>query len=187
VREAASGHEGLESVREACPDAVLLDITMDDMDGWRTARSIRQAGFKAVPIILVSANVFENRPDNLAAAQCQAFVGKPVMESELLDTLAKHLQLQWLTTQPHAMPLALARLPSLAPIPADAAWELHRLARKGHVQGLREALLGWQAAAPEHAAHWQGLAQLLEQFDLDALAERLEPYLNEDTPDERQA
>ena len=54
-------------------DAVLLDITMDDMDGWRTARSIRQAGFTDVPIIMVSANVFENRPENLAAAQCQAF------------------------------------------------------------------------------------------------------------------
>ncbi len=97
VREAASGNECLESVREAPPDAVLLDISMDDMDGWQTARAIRQAGCTDVPIVMVSANVFENRPENLAAAQAQAFVAKPVMESELLDTLGDQLGLHWLT------------------------------------------------------------------------------------------
>jgi len=205
VREAASGNEGLESVREACPDAVLLDITMDDMDGWRTARAIRRAGFEQVPIILVSANVFENRPENLAAAQCQAFVGKPVMESELLDTLALHLGLEWITEQPR--PSAASRVtlqvvettpadatePASAQainpqrIPADAAWELHRLARKGHVQALHDALDDWSVAAPEHAGQWQALRQLVEQFELDIMAEQLAPYLTEDSLDERQA
>jgi len=183
IREAASGSEGLESVREACPDAVLLDITMDDMDGWRTARSIRQAGFDAVPIIMVSANVFENRPENLAAAQCQAFVGKPVMESELLDTLALHLKLQWLTESAQ-LPLIERPPETFDPLPADVAWELERLARKGHVQALQHALEDWTRAAPEHASHWRLLRQQIDQFELDAVAAHLAPYLNEDPLDE---
>jgi CheY-like chemotaxis protein len=183
IREAASGSEGLESVREACPDAVLLDITMDDMDGWRTARSIRQAGFTDVPIIMVSANVFENRPENLAAAQCQAFVGKPVMESELLDTLARHLRLQWVADTAR-LPLMERPPETFEPLPADAAWELERLARKGHVQALQAALEDWTRAAPEHASHWRLLRQQIDQFELDAVAAHLAPYLNEDPLDE---
>ena len=69
IREAASGRECLESVHAALPDAVLLDLTMDDMDGWQTARQIRAAGFGALPIIVVSANAFENQPEKLAAAR----------------------------------------------------------------------------------------------------------------------
>jgi signal transduction histidine kinase/CheY-like chemotaxis protein len=186
IREAASGSEGLESVREACPDAVLLDITMDDMDGWRTARGIRQAGFDTVPIIMVSANVFENRPENLAAAQCQAFVGKPVMESELLDTLAVHLGLQWVTE--HAQLPLIERPPdTFSPLPFDVAWELERLARKGHIQALQEALEDWTRVAPEHASHWRLLRGQIDQFELDAVAAHLAPYLNEDPLDEPQA
>jgi signal transduction histidine kinase/CheY-like chemotaxis protein/purine-cytosine permease-like protein len=193
VREAASGHEALESVREVCPDAVLLDISMDDMDGWHTARSLRQAGFTAVPVILVSANVFENRPENLAAAQCQAFVAKPVRESELLAALGEHLGLQWRTEADQPPPMeGIASAGDMTsgaageaqPLPADAVWELHRLARKGHVQALRQALDEWQVAAPAHASEWQRLGRLVDDFELDALVARLAPQLTEDTADE---
>ncbi len=196
IREAASGQEGVESVREACPDAVLLDISMDDMDGWRTARAIRQAGIVDVPIILVSANVFENRPENLAAAQCQAFVAKPVRESELLDTLARHLGLTWQTAPAKAPTSAYAEAapPQLdlfvgapSPVPGDAAWELDRLARKGHIQALGDALDEWGRTAPEHASHWRILRQYVDQFDLDAVVSHLAPYMAEDTHDEPQA
>ncbi|WP_375213375.1 ATP-binding protein [Aquabacterium sp.] len=192
VREAASGSEALESVREARPDAVLLDISMDDMDGWHTARALRQAGFSQMPIVLVSANVFENRPENLAEAQCQAFVAKPVRESDLLAALGQHLGVAWLTEAPQATraaeipeipapPIAAERAPSL---PTDAVWELHRLARQGHVRALRQALQEWAKAAPGHAAEWQLLGRLVDDFELDALLARLAPQLTEDMADE---
>lgn len=197
VREAASGHEALESVREACPDAVLLDISMGDMDGWHTARALRSGGFVHVPIVLVSANVFENRPENLAAAQCQAFVAKPVRESELLAALGLHLGLDWLTESSAparsdrsvvsgevAAEVADERAPDEGPLPADAVWELHRLARRGHVQALQQALGEWQLAAPAHAAQWRQMAQLVDDFELDALVARLASQLTEDTADE---
>jgi CheY-like chemotaxis protein/anti-sigma regulatory factor (Ser/Thr protein kinase) len=103
IREAASGSECLESVLHEAPDAVLLDITMDDMDGWDTARRLRTGSLSDrpdVPIIMVSANAFENRADKLAEAGAQAFVDKPVIESELLTALQKHLQLEWVAELP---------------------------------------------------------------------------------------
>jgi signal transduction histidine kinase/CheY-like chemotaxis protein/purine-cytosine permease-like protein len=190
VREAASGHEALESVREACPDGVLLDISMDDMDGWRTARTLRLNGFDEVPIIMVSANVFDNSAENLAMAQCQAFVAKPVRESELLAALGAHLGLEWLMEVPHA-PVHERKPPDDHPnahaeqaLPTDAVWELHRLARMGHVQALRQSLEEWHRATPEHAAQWQILARLVDDFELDVVMARLAPQLTEDMADE---
>ena len=184
VREAASGHECLESVREAPPDAVLLDISMDDMDGWQTARALRHSGCTDVPVIMVSANVFENRPENLAAAQAQAFVAKPVMESELLDTLGDQLGLHWLTeASPVRPPADVPPRPTRRPLPADAAWELHRLARRGNVQALAESLANWREQAPEHAERWRQLARWLDAFELDAIQDDLAPDLMEEQAD----
>ncbi|HET6787709.1 MAG TPA: ATP-binding protein, partial [Aquabacterium sp.] len=189
VREAASGRECLESVRDACPDAVLLDVSMDDMDGWHTSREIRRAGFVDVPVIMVSANVFENRPENLAAAQCQAFVAKPVMESELLDTLAQHLQLEWVLEH-QALPMPSGRVMpvalSFAEVPEACARALTHLAMLGHVQGLQDELNRWAQSHPELDAQWQALRTLADDFELDALAERLAPCLPKDVIDEPQ-
>lgn len=187
VREAASGPEALESVRERCPDAILLDISMDDdMDGWATARAIRAEGRTQVPIVIVSANVFENRAENLRAAGCQAFVDKPVMESQLLDTLSDLLGLQWCTEADAPMPPPRLAAPpvSTEPPPADAVWELHRLAQRGHVQALGQALREWQAQVPAQAALWQELLVAWEALDFDTIATRLQPYLTEDMQDE---
>ena len=192
VREAASGSEALESVRSERPDAVLLDISMDEMDGWATARAIRAAGFSSLPIVMVSANVFENRPENLQAAQCQAFVGKPVMESELLRALGDTLGLRWRTRHGwvHGDLGSSVIAPingvdaDAAPPPPDAVWELSRLARKGHVQALRQSLKDWRQSHPELEAHWARIEVGIESFELDAIVNYLHPYVDEDASDE---
>ncbi|MEO8936484.1 MAG: ATP-binding protein [Burkholderiaceae bacterium] len=150
IREAASGRECLESVLDAPPDAVLLDISMDDLDGWQTARSIRAHGIGDMPIIMVSANTFENQSDNIHAADCQGFVDKPVIESELLAVLQRHLQLEWVAelALPSWVPPPSILPGSFVPVPGKHAEVLLQLARIGHAQGLQRAL---DALAAEHA------------------------------------
>lgn len=41
MHEAASGREALEVLQQQRVDAVLLDINMDDLNGWQTAQLIR--------------------------------------------------------------------------------------------------------------------------------------------------
>jgi signal transduction histidine kinase/CheY-like chemotaxis protein/purine-cytosine permease-like protein len=177
VREAASGSECIESVLERRPDAVLLDVTMDDMDGWETARRIRARGILDMPIIMVSANAFEHRPENLAAAGAQAFVDKPVIESELLVALQRHLQMEWVAELPlpHWAPNADVALAS--PIPPEFAATLVRLARMGHAQGLIHALERLAQDHPEHASHAAGLRTLADQYAFDELLARLVPSI----------
>ena len=171
VREAASGGECLERVRESRPDAVLLDITMDDMDGWETVRRLRTMGVDAatVPVVMVSANAFENRPDKLAEAGAQAFVDKPVIESELLVALQRLLQLEWVADlRVPGWGAVAAGAGVTAPVsdrpalPEAVRATLTRLARLGHLQGLHQALdqlVAEHPVAGEQVAVWRSLVE----------------------------
>ena len=181
IREAASGRECLESVLDDCPDAVLLDVSMDDMDGWQTARQIRAAGLLHVPILMVSANAFENQADKLAAAGCQGFVDKPVIESELLDMLQRHLQIEWLAEL--ALPnWATAGAPGpvgATALPAELIGDLIRLVRLGHLQGVQAALDAASGEHPAAQAELRAMRLLVERFELDALLDRLTQALRD--------
>jgi signal transduction histidine kinase/CheY-like chemotaxis protein/purine-cytosine permease-like protein len=170
LREAASGTECLDFLMVDRPDAILLDITMDDMDGWETAKRIHAAGH-AMPIIMVSANVFENQVERLHTAQCQAFVGKPVIESELMQTLQRHLGLDWLAAK---VPQIAAHSEDLAPVrpvrlPDDFHARALQLLQLGHVQGLAALfdLLAREEPALEPTC--ARLSRLVTLFDLEGV------------------
>jgi CheY-like chemotaxis protein len=172
IREAASGRECLESVLEKLPDAVLLDISMDDMDGWETARRIRAQGLAELPIIMVSANAFENQLDKLAKAGCQGFVDKPVIESQLLAELQRHLELEWVAEL--ALPTWAALTPQHAMrLPEEHARTLIRLARLGHRQGLQHALDLLVEQHPDCEAQAAMLRVLVEHFAWNELVDQL--------------
>ena len=176
VREAASGTECLDSLREELPSAILLDLTMDDMDGWQTATSVRASGFGDIPIIIVSANMFENQAERLRAAGCQAFVGKPVIESELIATLERHLGLEWLSpgdTPPRGDDEAAPLRPRRLELSEDDRAELMRLVQMGHVRGLHTALDRLAAASPSAAATCTWLRGMVARFELDNLRNAL--------------
>ncbi|ATD69322.1 MULTISPECIES: response regulator transcription factor [Gordonia] len=57
VIEAATGSQALTLVQSRCPDLVLLDIRLPDLDGLEVLRSIR--GFSDVYVVLVTARAEE--------------------------------------------------------------------------------------------------------------------------------
>ena len=188
VVEAAGGKECVEALANAAsgavPEAILLDLSMDDIDGWQTARLIRQRGFADIAIIVVSANVFENQPGRLAANGCQAFVAKPVLESELFQALQQHLGLSVQAGPlpgPHAA--HTAHFSPLTPLPGASESGLHarptmpqelradliNLARIGHVHGLERLLARLTAEHPALAQPLAELQVLVGQCDLDGV------------------
>ncbi|QHI98538.1 response regulator [Xylophilus rhododendri] len=186
VREAASGSECLEIVRHEPPDLVLLDITMDDLDGWQTAARLRQIlPAERLPIVFVSANLFDAQSDQLARLQCQGFVGKPVIESELLSALERALALEWVR---EPMPQELAPQPPapsgalLSALPEELRENLARLARLGQAAELRESLRQAQARWPRHAQALRLLQDCADRFDFETLARLLREA--EDTDNE---
>ena len=181
VREAASGRECIDVLSAApLPDAVLLDITMDDMDGWETARRVRAAG-NDTPIVIVSANIFENQPARLRAAGCQAFVGKPVIESELMQTLQRALQLEFLSSAPPRIADQEELAPAKSPIRLPAGFHERALQelRTGHVSGLLTVLKELKAAHPEFTDACADMSRLSSRLELG----RIERILGEGSHD----
>ncbi len=178
VREAASGRECLEIVQQHRPDAVLLDINMDDLNGWQTAQLIRDSVGRELPIVFVSADPFENRPELLEAVGCQGFVSKPVIESELLDLLARVLQLEWVH-ESNLLPAHTGPQPGARgeagrlPLPEELRHSLISLARLGNASGLRSLLRNSAEQEPAIADVLQSLVVHVDRFDFSALIERL--------------
>jgi hypothetical protein len=133
-----------------------------------------------MPIIMVSANAFENRPEKLAEAGAQAFVDKPVIESELLVALQRHLQLEWVAELPLAE-WAPPPAANISALPPEFASALTRLARIGHAQGLKQALDRLLQEQPAFSEAVASLRALVERFAfaelLDALAPATDPAL----------
>ena len=181
LMEAASGRECLEIVLRDPPDMVLLDITMDDLDGWETTALLRQLmPPDKLPIVFVSANLFDDQPQRLQSFKCQGFVGKPIIESELIHALERVLEIEWVRdntlrpatlADPHLL-LPQAGLPPVD-LPEGLREELTRLARQGLASGVQQALRQALVTYPAYSPALQSLQALANRFDFPAMIEQL--------------
>ena len=75
-------------------DLILMDILMPKMDGLETTRRIRKLTDRtkaAIPIIAMTANVFEKDRNDAFAAGMDAFAEKPISTDKLFETMKKYL------------------------------------------------------------------------------------------------
>ncbi len=75
-------------------DAILMDIQMPNMDGYKAARTIRAMDDPSrnnIPIFAMTANAFEEDRLNALAAGMNGHLVKPIDIPKLIETLAKAL------------------------------------------------------------------------------------------------
>ena len=87
-----TGEEAVETVRNQPVDVVLMDISLPGIDGVEATRRIRNLDRPArgeLPIIAMSAHVFQNEIAHVLDAGMDAFVGKPVSPERLAEALAQ--------------------------------------------------------------------------------------------------
>ena len=73
-------------------DAVLMDIQMPKLDGFDSAKAIKQLSDPinaAVPILAMTANVFDEDKDLAFDSGMNGFIPKPVDRELLVSTLAE--------------------------------------------------------------------------------------------------
>jgi two-component system, OmpR family, sensor histidine kinase TorS len=93
VEHAETGEEAVELADANIYDAVLMDISLPGMDGIETTRQIRDLAnrnYQLIPIIAMSAHVFQNEIAEVLEADINAFVGKPVSPERLAQVLSGH-------------------------------------------------------------------------------------------------
>ena len=95
--EAHNAQACLSLLSSAQPDLFLLDISMPGMSGLTLAKTLREQGVQE-KIVMLSANAHEY--EELKPSRPLAFddyLVKPVSNRELLDKVAKHLDITWKT------------------------------------------------------------------------------------------
>ena len=80
--QAQTGEEALSMISSHCPDLVILDLGLPDMDGLDILRSLRS--WSSLPVVVVSARSHER--DKVAALDLGAddYLTKPFGTDELL-------------------------------------------------------------------------------------------------------
>ncbi|HEX6289583.1 MAG TPA: response regulator, partial [Herpetosiphonaceae bacterium] len=86
---AENGRDGIEMLQQTPEiDVVLLDIMMPEMDGYETARSIREREqFKTLPIIALTAKAMKGDREKCIEAGASDYITKPVDTEQLLSLL----------------------------------------------------------------------------------------------------
>ncbi len=88
--QASSGQEALSMVSSHCPDAVLLDLGLPDMDGQQILKSVR--AWSLVPIVVVSARGHERDKVEALDLGADDYITKPFGTSELLARIRTALR-----------------------------------------------------------------------------------------------
>ena len=94
VSSAANGAQALEMAKRTKPDLVLMDINMPEMDGYQATEEIRAMDLplaREVPIIAMTANVFQEDIERCLAAGMNDHVGKPMDIGKLMAKLKHYL------------------------------------------------------------------------------------------------
>jgi two-component system, NtrC family, nitrogen regulation response regulator NtrX len=131
---AASGPDGVASVRREGPDLVLLDIKMPGMNGLETLAEIRKLD-EALPVAMISGH--GTITDAMQATRLGAFdfIEKPFTSERVLVTVAKGLEVRELRQENRELRLAM-----------ESKYEI-----VGQSSSLRKVLESVKRAAPTNA------------------------------------
>ena len=79
VTEAENGVQALQMLEKVQPDIILLDVMMPEMDGFATARAVRQlAGYEMTPILIMTALEDLESINRAYDAGATDFITKPI-------------------------------------------------------------------------------------------------------------
>jgi len=93
---ADNGKKAVELFVQHRPAAILMDLSMPEMDGLEATRQIRKIeadrGFQRTPIIAATAHVLEEDRDRCRLAGMNDFIPKPIRKPQLDQTLEKWVE-----------------------------------------------------------------------------------------------
>jgi len=92
-----NGRELLDAIRKKCPDdcpdIIILDCHMPELDGEQTALEIRKTPeLSHIPIIVTSGDVYSETLERMLNAGVNTFLKKPIDHLALLKTINLHLK-----------------------------------------------------------------------------------------------
>lgn len=173
--EANNGLDGLKLIRETQPNVVFVDYRMPDMNGLEVTKKIKaEYGDDKIKIIMISASTFDHYRDMFMAEGVHAFIAKPFVHEEILGTLVRLLNVEFVGEEEpkHQSPKELDF--SSIKLNNELRTSLKNLASLGRINEFEKMLLEIEKldfnGAKDFASH---LRQMADRFDTEGIAEAL--------------
>jgi len=185
IIEAKNGQEEVDLARQQAPDLILTDLLMPIMNGFEAVKQIRQF-LPDVPIIAISANVFDIDQQKSRLAGCNAFLPKPVEQQNLLTLISQHLSLAWVcstnrddsTKEKMRVDHSTDRILHVTP-PAQELEILYELTSLGKMSAIRKQMAYLEQLDIRFVPFIRQLRQLVRKFDDDKIFALLDRALAE--------
>ncbi|NRF68458.1 response regulator [Aquincola sp. S2] len=166
LREAANGLEAVQLCDEWPPHLVWMDMRMPVLDGLEATRRIK-AAHPAIVVIALTASSFEEDRDQMLATGCDDFLRKPFAEAALLETIGRHLHVEFVREEG----AAAAADETLGELSAPQRESLKRALQQLDMDEIERSVQAIRAADQGIANR---LALLIEQFRYREVIELLE-------------
>ncbi len=172
---ASDGIEALEVLRrESNIDLVLMDIRMPRLSGTEALAQIRQAPeLKAMKVIAVTASVFPQFQKEAIEAGFDDFLGKPFRVAELMNKLAKHLDIEFATVTMDPASEAQGQIDrseqTRGPVPAEFIERLRSALKIKNLTSIKTIAQELSSDAATAAAG-EEVTRLMRSFDFHGLA-----------------
>jgi two-component system, cell cycle response regulator DivK len=93
VDTAVTGPQALRMARDRLPDAILMDISIPEMDGWAVTSELSGDPHTAgIPVIIVTAYAFHADRIRAEDLGCAGFLTKPCEPSRVLAEIERTLR-----------------------------------------------------------------------------------------------
>ena len=89
---AMDGQQGVEMTRSERPDLILMDMSLQVMDGWAATQAIKaDPELSKIPVIALTAHAMAGDREKAMAAGCDDYDTKPIELPRLLEKIGKFL------------------------------------------------------------------------------------------------
>jgi len=179
ISTAENGQVGLAQIPEFQPDAIIVDLVMPGMDGFKFIQHLRQSSeTNEIPIIATSASVYEADQNRSRKVGANTFLPKPVDAAQLLDQLQKLLNLEW-HYQSKKPETELPAAPADFKIPPTATLnKLLDLIAAGDIIGYQSELHAILETATIYEPFVEQQLALAKEFKINQISNMLKGYIS---------
>ena len=181
---AENGQQEVDLAQEISPDLILTDLVMPVKSGFEAVKEIRQIPtIQNIPIIAISASVFEMDKHKCQIAGCEAFLPKPINEKRLLDLLGEYLHLEWIYEDEQVDRNGSDRVSTdaaedLVIPPATEMEVLYELAMLGSMRKIRDRAAYLEELDTKYIPFAHKLKELAQGFQEKAIVALVKQYLH---------
>ncbi|MBT9312005.1 GAF domain-containing hybrid sensor histidine kinase/response regulator [Leptothoe kymatousa] len=176
--EAEDGEDGFNKATAFCPDLVITDLLMPNVNGHELLQQIHQlTALKSVPVIASSAHISGLDQQECISAGFLSFLPKPVQAQELFKLIQQALDLTWRYETETENTLATdAAGEMVVPSPTELL-SLHESAEKGYISDIQAEAERLKQRNPQYTLFANRLLELADEFDDEAIIQLLEAHI----------